>query len=80
MFVALLPLAYVGAIGMQMEESEHGGNVVVHYTEAPKYYTTTYAVPSYYTEAPKYYTAKAPEYYTTTYAAPVYYTEAPKYY
>jgi hypothetical protein len=50
-----------------------------YYTEAPVYYTTTYATPSYYTEAPKYYATKAPEYYTTTHAAPTSYTEAPTY-
>ncbi|EFX83542.1 hypothetical protein DAPPUDRAFT_238569 [Daphnia pulex] len=39
-----------------------------YYTDAPIYYTTTYATPSYNTEAPKYYTEEA-AYYTTTYAA-----------
>jgi hypothetical protein len=53
--------------------------------KALKYYTTTYAAPSYYTEVPKYYSAPSytieePECYTTTYAAPAYYTKVPKYY
>ncbi len=39
-----------------------------HYNDAPVYYTTTYAAPSYNTAAPKYYTEEA-AYYTTTYAA-----------
>jgi hypothetical protein len=39
-----------------------------HYTDAPVYYTTTYATPSYNTAAPEYYTEEA-AYYTTTYAA-----------
>ncbi|EFX89592.1 hypothetical protein DAPPUDRAFT_310473 [Daphnia pulex] len=39
-----------------------------YYTDAPVYYTTTYATPSYNTAAPKYYTEEA-AYYTTTYAA-----------
>jgi hypothetical protein len=52
--------------------------------KAPKYYTTTYAAPTYYTKAPKYYSAPSytieePECYTTTYAAPSYYTKVPKY-
>ncbi|KAI9552301.1 hypothetical protein GHT06_022665 [Daphnia sinensis] len=52
---------------------------------APKYYTTTYAAPTYYSEAPKSYSAstydtEVPVIYTTTYATPNYYTEAPTYY
>ncbi|XP_046442700.1 uncharacterized protein LOC124193087 [Daphnia pulex] len=39
-----------------------------YYTDAPVYYTTTYATPSYNTAAAKYYTEGA-AYYTTTYAA-----------
>jgi hypothetical protein len=39
-----------------------------YYTDAPVYYTTTYATPSYNTAAAKYYTEVA-AYYTTTYAA-----------
>ncbi|XP_046442118.1 uncharacterized protein LOC124192706 [Daphnia pulex] len=39
-----------------------------YYTDAPVYYTTTYATPTYNTAAPKYYTEEA-AYYTTTYAA-----------
>jgi hypothetical protein len=39
-----------------------------HYTDAPVYYTTTYATPSYNSAAPKYYTEEV-AYYTTTYAA-----------
>jgi hypothetical protein len=39
-----------------------------YYTDAPIYYTTAYATPSYNTAAPKYYTEEA-AYYTTTYAA-----------
>ncbi|EFX86392.1 hypothetical protein DAPPUDRAFT_313196 [Daphnia pulex] len=44
-------------------------------TKALKYYTTTYAAPSYYTYVPKYYF-----YNTTTYATPSYNIAAPKYY
>jgi hypothetical protein len=39
-----------------------------YYTDAPIYYTTTYATPSYNTAAAKYYTEEA-ACYTTTYAA-----------
>ncbi|XP_046441842.1 uncharacterized protein LOC124192527 [Daphnia pulex] len=55
-------------------------------TEAPEFYTTTYAAPGHYTDAlkyysaPSYYTTKATDYYMTMHAVPSDYTEAPNCY
>jgi hypothetical protein len=49
------------------------------YTDAPVYYTPTYAKSSNNTEASEYCTEEA-SYYTTTFGVPIYYTEVPKYY
>lgn len=40
-FLALLPLAYAEVIGMEKEGREHRENVLVHYAQAPTYYTTS---------------------------------------